>query len=70
MFMENTSTLMVNLFRIYKAIPFLWEMKVIIDLTVTRTSLDLYQWFRLDDAFNYVYFAKSVADSRAQRREF
>lgn len=58
------------LFSIYKAIPFLWEMKVIIDWTVTRTSLDLFQWFRLDDAFNYVYSAKVVADKRAVRREF
>lgn len=61
---------MVNLFRLYKGIPFLWEMKVIIDWTVTNTCLDLFQWFRLDDAFNYVYFNKYQADQRARRGEF
>jgi hypothetical protein len=28
---------------------------VIIDWTVTITCLDLFQWFKLDDAFNYLY---------------
>lgn len=57
-FMRDTSFMTVMLFRVYRAIPFIWEMKVIIDWTVTHTCLDLFQWFRLDDAFNYVYFNK------------
>lgn len=54
-FIRDTSYFTVWVFRIYKAMPFLWEMKVIIDWTVTSTCLDLYQWFKLDDAFNYLY---------------
>jgi piezo-type mechanosensitive ion channel component 1/2 len=54
-FIRDTRFLTVWAFRIYKAMPFLWEMKVIIDWTVTITCLDLFQWFKLDDAFNYLY---------------
>lgn len=68
--MRDTSFTTVTLFRIYRALPFIWEMKVIIDWTVTHTCLDLFQWFRLDDAFNYVYFNKYQSDQRKQRREF
>jgi hypothetical protein len=56
-------------FRIYKAIPFLWEMKVIIDWTVTATSLDLFQWFKLDDAFNYLYYNKYIFDHRRSHKK-
>jgi hypothetical protein len=45
-------------------------MKVIIDWTVTNTCLDLFQWFRLDDAFNYVFYNKQQADWRKERPEF
>ena len=40
--MGDTSFGTVMLFRIYRAIPFIWEMKVIIDWTVTHTCLDLF----------------------------
>ena len=69
-FHRDTSIWTVNLFRLYRALPFIWEMKVIMDWTVTSTCLDLFQWFRLDDAFNYVYFCKYQSDQRRARREF
>lgn len=45
-------------------------MKVITDWTVTNTCLDLFQWFRYDDASQYLYYNKYVADSKAKRKEF
>ena len=69
-FMRDTSFTTVLKFRVYRAVPFLWEMKVIIDWTVTNTCLDLFQWFRLDDAFNYVYYNKYQSDDRRSRPEF
>jgi piezo-type mechanosensitive ion channel component 1/2 len=57
-------------FRVYKAVPFLWEMKVIIDWTVTSTCLDLFQWFKLDDAFNYLYQCQIQNKDRGQKREY
>lgn len=53
--MRDTSFVTSYAFKVYKALPFLWEMKVIVDWTVTLTCLDLFQWFKLDDAFNYLY---------------
>jgi len=41
-FVRDTSFFTIWAFRIYKAVPFLWEMKVIIDWTVTGTCLDLF----------------------------
>ncbi|TNV87609.1 hypothetical protein FGO68_gene11570 [Halteria grandinella] len=69
-FIRDTSLLTVWAFRVYKAMPFLWEMKVIIDWTVTSTCLDLFQWFKLDDAFNYLYQCQVQNNDRASRREY
>jgi hypothetical protein len=68
--MRDTSEHKKWIFRIFKAIPFLWEMKVITDWTVTKTSLDLFQWFRLDDVSHYLYFNKYMADWRRKRTEY
>ena len=70
MFQKDTSFLTTNGWRAYKAIPFIWEMKVIIDWTVTSTCLDLFQWFKLDDAYNTLYYNEQQSDSRKQRPEF
>ena len=37
--------------KIFFSIPFLFELNTILDWTITTTSLDLYQWFKLEDAF-------------------
>jgi hypothetical protein len=41
-FFRDASTMRKTLYIIFKAIPFLWEMKVITDWTVTKTCLDLF----------------------------
>ena len=69
-FIRDTRFLTVWAFRLYKAMPFLWEMKVIIDWTVTITCLDLFQWFKLDDAFNYLYQCQVSNDDRKSRKEY
>ena len=38
-----------------RAIPFLQELKVIMDWTFIKTSLDLFQWFKLEDIHFYLY---------------
>jgi hypothetical protein len=45
-------------------------MKVIIDWTVTSTCLDLFQWFKLDDAYNTLYYNKVQSEGRKERPEF
>ncbi|KAL4506950.1 hypothetical protein ABPG72_001371 [Tetrahymena utriculariae] len=43
---------------VVRAIPFLQELKVILDWTVTKTSLTLFQWFLLEDIHYSLYVAK------------
>lgn len=69
-FMRDTNQIMVWFYRAYSVIPFIWEMKVITDWTVTKTCLDLYQWFRIDDVAQYIYFNKYQSDNWARRPEF
>ena len=45
-------------------------MKVITDWTVTKTCLDLFQWFRLDDASMYIYYNKYMEEFRKGRYEY
>ena len=42
-------------FIIYRAIPFLDELRTLIDWTVSRTCLDLLQYFKLEDAHTYLW---------------
>jgi hypothetical protein len=69
-FSNDTGTFTYTAWRTYKAIPFVWEMKVIIDWTVTSTCLDLFQWFKLDDAYNTLYYNQVQSDNRRSRPEF
>ena len=39
----------------YKAIPFLYEIKIAIDWTFTKTCLDLFQWYKFEGVYDAVY---------------
>jgi hypothetical protein len=45
-------------------------MKVVTDWTVTTTCLDLFSWFKLDDAYNYLYYNAFVNRNRKGRPEY
>eukprot|EP00931_Biecheleriopsis_adriatica_P055545 TRINITY_DN32872_c0_g1_i1.p1 TRINITY_DN32872_c0_g1~~TRINITY_DN32872_c0_g1_i1.p1 ORF type:complete len:2333 (+),score=468.33 TRINITY_DN32872_c0_g1_i1:25-6999(+) len=42
-------------FKAYMAVPFVEEMRVLTDWTVTRTSLDFFMWMKLEDAQQGLY---------------
>lgn len=46
-----------------RAIPFFTELKVIMDWTFIKTSLDLFQWFKLEDIHYILYCSKLDADN-------
>ena len=46
------------------ALPFIQLLKVIMDWTFSITSLDLFQWFKLEDISYLLYVAKMDSDSR------
>ena len=55
-------------FKVYRAIPFLTELKAILDWTVVRTSLDLFQWIKLDDAYANLYICKAEMSVRKETK--
>jgi len=44
----------------------MWELKAIVDWTVTKTSLDLFQWFKLEDAYSNLYKTRAEMAIRSQ----
>jgi len=43
---------------IMRGVPFLLELKVIMDWSFSKTSLDLFQWFKFEDLHATVYSGK------------
>ena len=49
------TTIHSGIFSGYKAIPFLYEIKLAIDWTFTKTSLDLFQWNKFESVYDTIY---------------
>ena len=64
------STQLTNrmIFKTYRGMPFLYELRAILDWTITKTSLDLFQWFKLEDAYANLYDDKCEMDIRKWRK--
>lgn len=45
---------------VFMNIPFIFELRVIIDWTYTRTALDVFQWIKLAKIQADVYYSKSL----------
>ncbi|XP_057815209.2 piezo-type mechanosensitive ion channel homolog isoform X1 [Cryptomeria japonica] len=54
-------------FRIYRALPFLYELRCVLDWSCTTTSLTMYDWLKLEDIYASLYLVKcDIALSRAK----
>jgi len=56
--MRDTDLVSNAIFKGYKAIPFLYELKLLIDWTFTTTALDLFQWIKLENSHDCLFIAK------------
>jgi len=56
----TSSTHLFNrtVYRVYRSIPLLEEIRILLDWTVAKTSLDTFMWFKLEDAYSSLYFVK------------
>jgi hypothetical protein len=45
-------------FRIYRALPFLYEIRCVLDWSCTATSLTMYDWLKLEDIYASLYLVK------------
>lgn len=65
--LNNYNLFNYTCFMIYRAIPFIFEMKTILDWTIKKTSLSLFQWLKLEDIHAKLYASKMESISRKNR---
>jgi len=58
----------VQLYKIYRAIPFVFELRTILDWMCTQTSLDLDETFKLEDIYTRLYLVQCALISRREHR--
>merc|ERR1712072_358928 len=51
-------------YQIYSAIPFAFELRTILDYTCSYTSLDIFQYWTLEDIHANAYVNRCVLNSR------
>ena len=56
--MKNYNTLSNILFIIYHGLPFLYEIRTLLDWTFTATTLTLFQWFKFEEIYASLYNTK------------
>ncbi|KAK7197906.1 hypothetical protein NESM_000745000 [Novymonas esmeraldas] len=56
-------------FMTYRALPFLWELRTLIDWTVLRTSLSLQEYLTLEDAYVYMYLCRERYLAKRHNKE-
>jgi hypothetical protein len=66
---HSTDFFSVNIFRIYCALPFLHELRVLTDWTVTKTSLNFFMWMKLEDAHHNLFRVRLDMEYRRMTRE-
>jgi len=57
-FANNYGVISSTCFKGFRAIPFVYEIKMAIDWGRLSTSLDIFQWIKLDEIFSKLYCAK------------
>lgn len=58
--MGNYGSLNRSIFNVFMNIPFLFELRIFIDWTVTKTALDVFQWIKLAQIQADLFKAKSL----------
>ncbi|XP_042388036.1 piezo-type mechanosensitive ion channel homolog [Zingiber officinale] len=54
-------------FRLYRVIPFLYELRCVLDWSCTYTSLTIYDWLKLEDIYASLFLVKCDADLNRAR---
>lgn len=55
LFMRGDNIIYASLFKAYKAVPFLYELKLTIDWTCTPTCLDLFKWLKFESVYDLLF---------------
>ncbi|KAK9292746.1 hypothetical protein L1049_020726 [Liquidambar formosana] len=54
-------------FRLYRALPFLYELRCVLDWSCTTTSLTMYDWLKLEDIHASLFLVKCDVDLNRSR---
>ncbi|XP_057439423.1 piezo-type mechanosensitive ion channel homolog isoform X2 [Lotus japonicus] len=67
---SSVSRINVMGFRLYRAIPFLYELRCVLDWSCTTTSLTMYDWLKLEDIHASLFLVKCDVDlNRASHQQ-
>ncbi|CAG9318296.1 PIEZO2_5 [Blepharisma stoltei] len=66
--MKSSSMTALVFFQIYRGLPFLFELRTLIDWTFTTTSLSLFQWFKFEDIYARLYINKCDEEDQKKRK--
>ncbi|KAL7205082.1 hypothetical protein ACSBR2_018075 [Camellia fascicularis] len=55
-------------FRVYRALPFLYELRCVLDWSCTTTALTMYDWLKLEDIHGSLFLVKCDADLNRVRQ--
>ncbi|KAK8542359.1 hypothetical protein V6N12_014957 [Hibiscus sabdariffa] len=56
-------------FRIYRALPFLYELRCVLDWSCTTTSLTMYDWLKLEDIHGSLFLVKCDVDLKRAKHQ-
>ncbi|KAL5566153.1 hypothetical protein UlMin_029317 [Ulmus minor] len=56
-------------FRLYRALPFLYELRCVLDWSCTTTSLTMYDWLKSEDIHGSLFLVKCDADLNRARHQ-
>ncbi|PSS10163.1 Piezo-type mechanosensitive ion channel like [Actinidia chinensis var. chinensis] len=56
-------------FRLYRALPFLYELRCVLDWSCTTTSLTMYDWLKLEDVHGSLFLVKCDVDLNRVRHQ-
>lgn len=54
-------------FLLFQGLPFLYELRVLLDWACTETSLTLYKWFKLEDVRASLYSQQHTREAERRR---
>ncbi|KAJ6401150.1 hypothetical protein OIU84_016542 [Salix udensis] len=66
----NLALFTYSVTKLYRALPFLYELRCVLDWSCTTTSLTMYDWLKLEDIYASLYLVKCDAVlNRAQHKQ-
>ena len=66
--MRGESILHTTLFKIYLAIPFLYELKLSLDFTFTASTLDLFKWLKFESLYDTLYLTNCLMKASVDKQ--